>query len=105
MNKGTDIWSQLAAVPRDFAQGFLGGLLGPFLALTGAVALLYFLTGQLPAFREVVGDEGRRRRVISLAPPLEARATWARYSGDLHGAMLEMRARARSVSVGSTASD
>ncbi len=101
--KDSGIWSQIAAAPRDFAQGFLGGLLAPFLALVGAVALLYWLTGQLPAFREVVDDEESRKRVISLAAPLEARATWARYGGDLHGAVLEMRARARSAT-GSSAS-
>ncbi|MBL7201335.1 MAG: hypothetical protein ISS56_14440 [Anaerolineae bacterium] len=89
-------WAQFLSAPRDFLHGLLGGLLGPVLALAGAVGLIYALTGQLPAVKEVVKVDGSQHKAIALAPPLEARATWARYSGELRGALLELRARARS---------
>jgi len=83
------------AAPRDFLHGLLGGLLGPVLALAGAIALLYALTRQLPAIKDVTRADGRRQKAIVLAPQAEARASWARYRGDLHAAMLEVRARGK----------
>jgi hypothetical protein len=91
MDKGK--WAELLAVPRDFLHGFLGGLFGPILALAATVGVVYVATGQLPALREVRGSDGTRYRAISLTSPLEARASWARYGGELHGAILEMKAK------------
>jgi hypothetical protein len=96
MPKDKAVWTELSAAPADFLHGLLGGLLGPVLALAGAVGLIYALTGQLPALKEVLKSDGTHHNAIALAPPLEARATWARYGGELRGAMLELRARARS---------
>ena len=96
MPRDREVWAALSAAPRDLLHGLLGGLLGPLLALAGAVGLLYALTGQLPALKEVLKSDGTHRNAITLAPPLEARASWARYGGELRGAMLELRARARS---------
>jgi hypothetical protein len=93
-------WSALLTVPRDFAHGLLGGFLGPILALAGTVGLIYLATKQLPALKEVTRNDGSRHRAIVLAPPLEARASWARYGGELRGAMLELKARARSEKAG-----
>jgi hypothetical protein len=92
MSEYKQMWSQLLAAPRDFLHGLLGGLLGPALALAGAIGLIYGLTRQLPAIKEVVSADGTRNKAIVLAPQAEARASWARYSGDLRGAMLERRA-------------
>jgi hypothetical protein len=89
-------WADLLAAPRDFVHGLLGGLLGPLLALAGAVGLIYVLTGQLPALKEVIKKDGTQHKAITLTSPLEARATWARYGGELRGAILELRARAQS---------
>jgi hypothetical protein len=90
-HKGT--WTDLQAAPRDFAHGFLGGLLGPVLALAAAVGLAYVATRKLPAVKEVTRSDGTRHRAISLVPSLEARASWARTAGDLRSAMLERRAQ------------
>ncbi len=89
-------WSALLAAPRDFAHGLLGGLLGPILALAATVGMIYLATRQLPALKEVTRNDGSRNRAIVLAPPLEARASWARYGGELRGAMLEFKARMQS---------
>ena len=89
-------WAQVLAVPRDFLHGLLGGLLGPLLALAGAVGFIYLLTKQLPALKEVTRGDGVTHRAIVLASPLEARATWARYGGELRGVLLELKARAQS---------
>jgi hypothetical protein len=86
-------WAEWSAVPRDFLQGFLGGLLGPLLALAGATGLLFLLTRQLPAIKEVTRTHGDRQKALVLASLPEARASWARYWGDLHAAMLELGAR------------
>ena len=86
-------WTELRAAPRDFAHGFLGGLLGPVLALAAAVGLTYVATRKLPAVKEVTQSDGTRHRAISLAPPLEARASWARTAGDLRSVMLELKAQ------------
>jgi hypothetical protein len=90
-----EIWSDLAAAPRNFVHGFLGGLLGPILALAAAVGVIYLTTRQLPALREVTRNDGNRHRAIALAAPLEARASWARYAGDLRGAILEIKAKSQ----------
>ena len=82
------------AAPIDFLHGLLGGLLGPVLALAGAVGLLYLFTKQLPAIKEIAQKDGPSRRAIALTSPLEARASWVRYGGELRGAMLEIKARA-----------
>jgi hypothetical protein len=86
-------WQTLLAIPRAFVHGLLGGLFGPLLALGLSVGVIYLTTGQLPAFKDVRSPAGGRRGAITLAPALEARASWARYSGELRGAMLELRAR------------
>jgi hypothetical protein len=90
---GKNTWQTLLAIPDAFLHGLLGGLFGPLVALGLAVGIIYLSTGQLPAFKDVRSPEGVRRGAITLAPALEARASWARYSGDLRGAMLELRAR------------
>jgi hypothetical protein len=89
-------WTQLLTVPHDFLHGLLGGLFGPLLTLAGAIGLIYALTGQLPAVKEVTENDGTRHKVIALTSPLEARATWARYGGELRGAMLAYKARIQS---------
>jgi hypothetical protein len=91
----SDRWSGLLVAPRNFLHGFLGGLFGPVLALAAAVGVIYLATRRLPAFREVASEAQGRERAIILSSPLEARASWARYWGDLRGAILELRARAR----------
>jgi hypothetical protein len=93
MNKHERTWVDLLAVPGDFFHGLLGGLLGPVLALAGAVGLIYLLTGQLPAVKEVTRNDGSRGKAIVLASQTEARASWARYGGNLRGAMLDLKAR------------
>ena len=93
MSKRERTWADLLAVPGDFFHGLLGGLLGPVLALAGAVGLIYLLTGQLPAIKEVTRHDGSRGKAILLAPQAEARASWARYGGDLRGAMLDLKAQ------------
>ncbi len=87
------IWQTLLAIPRAFLHGFLGGLFGPLLALGLAMGVIYLSTGQLPAFKDVRSPEGVRLGAITLAPALEARASWVRYGGELRGAMLELRAQ------------
>jgi hypothetical protein len=86
-------WIELRDTPRAFTHGLLGGLLGPVLAMGGAVGLLYLLTQQLPAIKPVTRSDGQQGKAIVLASPTEARATWARYGGELRGAMLELKAR------------
>ena len=93
MSKHERTWSDLLAVPSDFFHGLLGGLLGPVLALAGAVGLIYLLTGQLPAVKEVTRNNGSRGKAIVLASQAEARASWVRYGGELRGAMLDLQAR------------
>jgi hypothetical protein len=90
------IWTEVREVPRAFAHGVLGGLLGPALALGGAVGLIYLLTHQLPAVKDVTRSDGREGKAITLAAPTEARASWARYAGELRGTMLELKARRQS---------
>ena len=94
------VWTQLLAVPRDFLLGLLGGLFGPLLALGGMVGLVYLLTKQLPALKEVTKSDDVMQKAIVLAPPLEARATWARVGGELRGLLLELKARGQSRSGG-----
>lgn len=96
MAKHEATWAQLATAPGDFLHGLLGGLLGPALALAGAIGLVYVLTQQLPAIKQVTKANGERHKAIVLASQAEARASWARYSGDLRGALLESRAHTRS---------
>ncbi|MFL7811992.1 MAG: hypothetical protein ACK2VD_12625 [Anaerolineae bacterium] len=86
-------WQTILAIPRAFLHGLFGGLFGPPLALGLAVGLIYLATGQLPAFKDVRGADDVRRGAITLAQPLEARASWARYVGEVRGAMLELKAR------------
>ena len=86
-------WNQALESPRAFVYGFLGGLLGPVVALGGAVGLLYALTRKLPAIKSVTRSDGQQGTAIVLASPTEARASWARYGGELRGAMLEVKAR------------
>ena len=93
MNKHEQTWADLLAAPGDFFHGLLGGLLGPVLALAGAVGLIYLLTGQLPAVKEVTRNNGSRGKAIVLASQAEARASWARYAGELRGAMLDLKAQ------------
>ena len=63
------------------------------MALGGAVGLLYALTHKLPAIKSVTRSDGQQGTAIVLASPTEARASWARYGGELRGAMLEVKAR------------
>ena len=93
MTTKEQFWAEALAAPRAFLAGFLGGLLGPLLALAGAIGLVYVLTQKLPAIKDVQRSDGERGKAIVLAPQAEARASWARYGGDLRGAMLELRAR------------
>ena len=93
MTTKEQFWVQAMAAPRAFLYGLLGGLLGPIVALAGAVGLVYALTRQLPAIKDIQRANGERGKAIVLAPQAEARASWARYSGDLRGAMLELRSR------------
>jgi hypothetical protein len=86
-------WAEMLDAPRAFLYGFLGGLLGPVVALAGAVGLVFALTKQLPAIKDIQRSDGQRGKAIVLAPQAEARASWARYSGALRGAMLELRSR------------
>jgi hypothetical protein len=95
MSEKQATWARVLAVPRAFLYGLLGGAFGPLLALGFAAGVIYLATGQLPAFREVQQTDGTRQGAIALASPLEARASWARYVGDLRGAMLEFRASVR----------
>jgi hypothetical protein len=89
---------QWLAAPRDFLHGFLGGLIGSLLALAGSIGLLYLVTKQLPAIKQVSKNDGMTQRAIVLAPSLEARASWSRYGGELRSTMLEFKARAQSQS-------
>ena len=89
-------WTELSAAPRAFTNGLLGGLFGPVIALGGAVGLLYLLTRQLPAIKPVTRSNGQQGKAIVLASPTQARASWARYGGELRGAMLELKARRQS---------
>jgi hypothetical protein len=84
-------WAEWLTAPRDFLHGFLGGLLGPLLALAGSTGLLFLLTRQLPAIKEVTRTDGDRQKALVLASLPEARASWARCWGDLHAALLELR--------------
>ena len=88
-------WARVLAVPRAFVYGLLGGAVGPLLALALATGVIYVTTGQLPARREVQQSDGSRHGALALASPLEARASWTRYSGDLRAAVLEHRASTR----------
>jgi hypothetical protein len=88
-------WTELRETPRAFVHGLVGGLLGPALALGGAVGLLYLLTRRLPAIKPVTRSDGEHGQAVILASPTEARASWARYAGELRGAMLELKARRR----------
>jgi hypothetical protein len=67
MSEHSSTWTQLLAAPRDFLHGFLGGLFGPLLALAGAVGLVYLLTGQLPALKQVTRSDGSRHKAIAPA--------------------------------------
>ncbi len=87
--------AQWLAAPRDLAQGFLGGLFGPLLALVGAVGLIYMVTKKLPAIKKVSKGDGTTQRALVLALPLEARASWARYGGEFRSAWLEWKAQAQ----------
>lgn len=86
--------AQWLTAPRDFLQGFLGGLFGPLLALAGAIGLLYLVTHKLPAIKEVSRADSTTHRTIALAQPLEARASWAKYGGEFRSMMLEFKALA-----------
>ena len=93
MTTKEQFWAEALAAPRAFLYGLLGGLFGPVVALAGAVGLIYALTQQLPAIKDVQRSDGERGKAVVLAPQAEARASWARYGGDLRGAMLELRSR------------
>ena len=93
MTTKEQFWADLLAAPRAFLAGLLGGLLGPLLALAGGIGLIYALTRQLPAIKDVQRSDGGRGKAVVLAPQAEARASWVRFGGDLRGAMLEFRSR------------
>jgi hypothetical protein len=93
MANNEQFWAKASTAPRAFLYGLLGGLLGPVLALGGAVGLVYALTQQLPAIKEVQRSDGQRGKAIILAPQAEARASWIRFGADLRGTMLELRSR------------
>lgn len=93
MTTKEQFWAHVLAAPRTFLYGLLGGLLGPALALAGAVGLIYALTRQLPAIKEIQRTDGERGTALVLAPQAEARASWIRFGADLRGTMLELRSR------------
>jgi hypothetical protein len=93
MTNKEQFWAAVSAAPRAFLHGLLGGLFGPVLALAGAVGLIYALTRQLPAIKDVQRSDGERGKAIILASQREARASWVRFGADLRGTMLELRAR------------
>jgi hypothetical protein len=93
MTNKEQFWAEVSAAPRAFLHGLLGGLFGPVLALSGAVGLIYALTRQLPAVKDVQRSDGGRGKAIILAPQAEARASWMRFVADLRGTMLELRSR------------
>ena len=83
---------QLLSAPLDFLHGLIGGLFGPLLALAGTVGLIYALTQKLPALKKVAKSNGDQHTAIILAPSLEARASWARYGGELRSILLALKA-------------
>jgi hypothetical protein len=93
MADNEQFWAKATTAPRAFLHGFLGGIFGPLLALGGAVGLVYALTKQLPAIKDVQRSDGQRGKAIVLAPQAEARASWIRFGADLRGTMLELRSR------------
>ena len=95
MNKENATLAQWLAAPHDFFHGLLGGLLGPLLALAGAIGILYLATGKLPAFKKVAKSDGSQHRALALESPLEARASWAKYGGEFRAMMLKFQARAQ----------
>jgi hypothetical protein len=93
MTTKEQFWAEMLAAPRAFLYGLLGGLFGPVVALAGAVGLIYALTRQLPAIKDIQRSDGGRGKALVLAPQAEARASWIRFGADLRGTMLELRAR------------
>lgn len=85
--------AQWLAAPRDAAQGLIGGLLAPLLALAGVIGLIYCATQKLPAIKEIARHDGTTQRAIIWASPLEARASWSRYGGEFRSTMLEFQAQ------------
>jgi hypothetical protein len=69
----TSFLDELVGVPRSFLFGWLAGLLVPVISLAGIVSGIYFLTRKIPFITEVVELEGRRRLVVELVEPTEAR--------------------------------
>jgi len=96
MRTGKVDWTQVWAIPVDFFHGFIGGLIGPLMALAGVIGFIYLFTKRLPALKEVQRGDGSSYKAILLTSPLEARASWARYGGELRGVLLQLRARAQS---------
>lgn len=63
----------LTAVPRHLLLGWFAGALVPVAALVGIMGGVYFLTRKLPFVSAVEERDNRRRLVIELVDPDEAR--------------------------------
>jgi hypothetical protein len=63
----------LTAIPRHLLLGWLAGALVPVAALMGIMGGIYFLTRKLPFVSGVEEKGDRRRLVIELVEPDEAR--------------------------------
>jgi hypothetical protein len=63
----------LTAIPRHLLVGWLAGALVPVAALVGIMGGIYFLTRKLPFVSGVEEKGDRRRLVIELVEPDEAR--------------------------------
>jgi hypothetical protein len=63
----------LTAMPRHLLLGWFAGALVPVAALVGIMGGIYFLTRKLPFVSGVEEKDNRRRLVIELVEPEEAR--------------------------------
>lgn len=88
----TSFLDELLGVPRSFLFGWLAGMFVPVVSLAGIVSGIYFLTRKVPFVTEVVGIEDRRRLVVELVEPAEARALLRRGRDALRTFRDEVRA-------------
>jgi hypothetical protein len=63
----------LTAIPRHLLLGWFAGALVPVAAVAGIMAVVYSLTRKLPFVSQVEQEDDRRRLVIELVEPDEAR--------------------------------
>lgn len=64
---------ELMGVPRDFAFGWLAGMLIPLATVCGIVGGIYLLTRKVPFITDIGEDDGERRLIVRLVEPEEAR--------------------------------